>query len=173
MGSLFVFININLKEDVYTIYTEKCEFYAKTELFLKNIYWLLYNVWIAWIYNSVSLKEYKINIHNWRKKMSTHVTSTNLKRYPSSVNMKSTYLRDAVKVTHHAIHEKTWSWERFLGWVDLRFNMTKRRICSHSKCAEKKLKMNSDILLVVGIAVVLTFRSTCSNRNVTHSFHTF
>ena len=47
--------------------------------------------------------------------MSTHVTFDYSKALSFIGEHEITYLRDAVKVTHHAIHEN-WSWERF-PWV--------------------------------------------------------
>ncbi|WP_028401377.1 glucose-6-phosphate isomerase [Ectobacillus panaciterrae] len=61
-----------------------------------------------------------------------------------------TYLRDAVKVSHHAIHEQTGAGNDFLGWVELPVNYDKEEFSRIQKSAEK-IKSDSDILLVIGI----------------------
>ncbi|MCA1032726.1 glucose-6-phosphate isomerase [Bacillus timonensis] len=61
-----------------------------------------------------------------------------------------TYLRDAVKVAHHSIHEKTGAGSDFLGWVDLPVDYDKEEFSRVQKCAEK-IKDDSEILLVIGI----------------------
>lgn len=61
-----------------------------------------------------------------------------------------TYLRDAVKVAHHSIHEKTGAGSDFLGWVDLPSEYDKEEFARVQKSAEK-IKSDSDILLVIGI----------------------
>ncbi|WP_010676377.1 glucose-6-phosphate isomerase [Bacillus timonensis] len=61
-----------------------------------------------------------------------------------------TYLRDAVKVAHHSIHEKTGAGSDFLGWVDLPSEYDKEEFSRIQKSAEK-IKSDSDILLVIGI----------------------
>src|SRR5690606_19464305 len=61
-----------------------------------------------------------------------------------------TYLRDAVKVAHHSIHEKTGAGSDFLGWIDLPVDYDKEEFSRIQKSAEK-IKQDSDILLVIGI----------------------
>lgn len=61
-----------------------------------------------------------------------------------------TYLRDAVKVAHHSLHEKTGTGNDFLGWIDLPTNYDKEEFSRIVKSAEK-IKQDSDILLVIGI----------------------
>lgn len=61
-----------------------------------------------------------------------------------------TYLREAVKVSHHAIHDKTGVGNDFLGWVELPLNYDKEEFSRIQKSAEK-IKSDSDILLVIGI----------------------
>lgn len=61
-----------------------------------------------------------------------------------------TYLRDAVKVAHHSIHEKTGAGNDFLGWVDLPTNYDKEEFARIQKSAEK-IKSDSDVLIVIGI----------------------
>ncbi len=61
-----------------------------------------------------------------------------------------TYLRDAVKVAHHSIHEQTGAGSDFLGWVDLPSDYDKEEFSRIQKSAEK-IKSDSDILLVIGI----------------------
>lgn len=61
-----------------------------------------------------------------------------------------TYLRDAVKVAHHSLHEKTGTGNDFLGWIDFPTNYDKEEFSRIVKSAEK-IKQDSDILLVIGI----------------------
>ncbi|WML45862.1 glucose-6-phosphate isomerase [Neobacillus sp. PS3-40] len=61
-----------------------------------------------------------------------------------------TYLRDAVKVAHHSLHEKTGAGSDFLGWIDLPTNYDKEEFSRIQKSAEK-IKSDSDVLLVIGI----------------------
>ncbi|CAG9620979.1 glucose-6-phosphate isomerase [Sutcliffiella rhizosphaerae] len=61
-----------------------------------------------------------------------------------------TYLRDAVKVAHHSLHEKTGAGNDYLGWVDLPTDYDKEEFSRIVESATK-IKNNSDILLVVGI----------------------
>jgi glucose-6-phosphate isomerase len=61
-----------------------------------------------------------------------------------------TYLRDAVKVAHHSLHEQTGAGSDFLGWIDLPTNYDKEEFSRIQKSAEK-IKADSDILLVIGI----------------------
>jgi glucose-6-phosphate isomerase len=61
-----------------------------------------------------------------------------------------TYLRDAVKVAHHSIHEKTGAGNDFLGWVDLPTEYDKEEFARIQKSAEK-IKSDSDVLIVIGI----------------------
>jgi glucose-6-phosphate isomerase len=61
-----------------------------------------------------------------------------------------TYLRDAVKVAHHSLHEKTGAGNDFLGWIDLPVNYDKEEFARILKAAEK-IKNNSDVLVVIGI----------------------
>ncbi|WP_312468989.1 glucose-6-phosphate isomerase [Neobacillus sp.] len=61
-----------------------------------------------------------------------------------------TYLRDAVKVAHHSLHEKTGAGNDFLGWIELPTNYDKEEFSRIQKSAEK-IKADSDVLLVIGI----------------------
>ncbi|TYR78736.1 glucose-6-phosphate isomerase [Priestia megaterium] len=61
-----------------------------------------------------------------------------------------TYLRDAVKVAHHSIHEKTGAGNDFLGWVNLPTDYDKEEFARIQKSAEK-IKSDSDVLIVIGI----------------------
>ncbi|UII55345.1 glucose-6-phosphate isomerase [Cytobacillus spongiae] len=61
-----------------------------------------------------------------------------------------TYLRDAVKVSHHSLHEQTGAGSDFLGWVDLPTQYDKEEFSRIQKSAEK-IKSDSDVLLVIGI----------------------
>ncbi|MBP2242458.1 glucose-6-phosphate isomerase [Cytobacillus eiseniae] len=61
-----------------------------------------------------------------------------------------TYLQDAVKVAHHSLHEQTGAGNQFLGWMDLPISYDKEEFARIQKSA-KKIKQDSDILLVIGI----------------------
>ncbi|MEH7481037.1 glucose-6-phosphate isomerase [Neobacillus drentensis] len=61
-----------------------------------------------------------------------------------------TYLRDAVKVAHHSLHEQTGAGSDFLGWIELPTNYDKEEFSRIQKSAEK-IKADSDVLLVIGI----------------------
>ncbi|RBW71349.1 glucose-6-phosphate isomerase [Bacillus taeanensis] len=61
-----------------------------------------------------------------------------------------TYLQDAVKAAHEALHNKTGAGNDFLGWIDLPENYDKEEFARIQKAAEK-IKSDSDVLLVVGI----------------------
>lgn len=61
-----------------------------------------------------------------------------------------TYLRDAVKVAHHSLHEQTGAGSDFLGWIDLPTTYDKEEFSRIQKSAQK-IKADSDILLVIGI----------------------
>ncbi|OBZ60134.1 hypothetical protein BAQ45_11775 [Bacillus pacificus] len=58
-----------MKQDVYTSILKNANFYAKNELFLKNIYWLRLQLANRLIYNfSFAKVNTEIHIHNWREK---------------------------------------------------------------------------------------------------------
>jgi glucose-6-phosphate isomerase len=80
----------------------------------------------------------------------THVTFDYSKALSFIGEHELTYLRDAVKVSHHAIHEKTGVGNDFLGWIDLPVVYDKEEFARIQKSAEK-IKSDSDILLVIGI----------------------
>ncbi|TCJ00976.1 glucose-6-phosphate isomerase [Cytobacillus praedii] len=61
-----------------------------------------------------------------------------------------TYLQDAVKVSHHSLHEQTGAGNDYLGWIDLPVQYDKEEFTRIQKSAEK-IKSDSDILLVIGI----------------------
>ncbi|MED4227678.1 glucose-6-phosphate isomerase [Neobacillus cucumis] len=61
-----------------------------------------------------------------------------------------TYLRDAVKVAHHSLHEGTGAGNDYLGWIELPTNYDKEEFSRIQKSAEK-IKSDSDVLLVIGI----------------------
>lgn len=48
-----------------------------------------------------------------------------------------TYLRDAVKVAHHALHEKTGQGNDFLGWIDLPVAYDKEEFARIQQAAKK------------------------------------
>ncbi|MGN1400208.1 MAG: glucose-6-phosphate isomerase [Bacillus sp. (in: firmicutes)] len=60
------------------------------------------------------------------------------------------YLRDAIKVAHHSLHEGTGAGNDFLGWIDLPTSYDKEEFTRIQKAAEK-IQQDTDILLVVGI----------------------
>lgn len=61
-----------------------------------------------------------------------------------------TYLKDAVKAAHNALHKGTGAGNDFLGWVDLPTSYDKDEFHRIQKAAQK-IQGDSDILLVVGI----------------------
>ncbi|BBW97370.1 glucose-6-phosphate isomerase [Geobacillus icigianus] len=61
-----------------------------------------------------------------------------------------TYLRDAVKVAHHSLHEKTGVGSDFLGWLDWPVDYDKDEF-ARIKQAAKTIQSDSDVLLVIGI----------------------
>ncbi|ANB59506.1 glucose-6-phosphate isomerase [Anoxybacteroides amylolyticum] len=61
-----------------------------------------------------------------------------------------TYLRDAVKVAHHSLHEKTGAGNDFLGWMDLPIAYDREEFSRIQQAAEK-IQQDSDVLLVIGI----------------------
>ena len=96
--------------------------------------------------------------------MNTHVTFDYSKALSFIGENELTYLKcDAVKVTHHAIHEKTGAGNDFLGWVDLPLKYDKEEFARIQKCAEK-IKNDSDILFGYRYWWLLS-RSSCSYRN--------
>ncbi|MBO9130635.1 glucose-6-phosphate isomerase [Bacillus sp. 165] len=82
--------------------------------------------------------------------MSTHVKFDYSKALSFIGEHELTYLRDAVKLCHHVIHEQTGAGSDFLGWVELPNDYDKEEFARIQKCAEK-IKNDSDILLVIGI----------------------
>nr|WP_295973430.1 glucose-6-phosphate isomerase [uncultured Bacillus sp.] len=60
------------------------------------------------------------------------------------------YLQDSVKIAHHSLHDKTGAGNDYLGWVNLPVDYDKEEFLRIQKTAEK-IKMDSDILLVIGI----------------------
>lgn len=60
------------------------------------------------------------------------------------------YLKDAVKVAHHSLHEKTGQGSDYLGWIDLPVNYDKEEFARIQKSAEK-IRNDSDVLIVIGI----------------------
>lgn len=60
------------------------------------------------------------------------------------------YLKDAVKVAHHSLHEKTGQGSDYLGWIDLPADYDKEEFARIQKSAEK-IRNDSDVLIVIGI----------------------
>lgn len=60
------------------------------------------------------------------------------------------YLKDAVKVAHHSLHEKTGQGSDYLGWIDLPVDYDKEEFARIQKSAEK-IRNDSDVLIVIGI----------------------
>ncbi|WP_019243748.1 MULTISPECIES: glucose-6-phosphate isomerase [Bacillus] len=61
-----------------------------------------------------------------------------------------TYLKNAVKAAHHALHEGTGAGNDFLGWINLPTAYDKEEFSRIQKAA-KKIQNDTDILLVIGI----------------------
>ena len=61
-----------------------------------------------------------------------------------------TYMADAVKAAHEALHNGTGAGSDFLGWLTLPHDYDKEEFSRIQKSAEK-IKSDSDVLLVVGI----------------------
>ncbi len=80
----------------------------------------------------------------------THVSFDYSKALSFINEHEITYLRDAVKVAHHSLHEKTGAGNDFLGWIDLPTEYDKEEFDRIVNSAEK-IKSDSDILLVIGI----------------------
>lgn len=59
-------------------------------------------------------------------------------------------MQDAVKVFHHALHEKTGQGSDFTGWIDLPVDYDKEEFARIQKAAAK-IQQDSDVLLVIGI----------------------
>ena len=80
----------------------------------------------------------------------THVTFSYDKALDFFNQHEVDYLEKYIQVAHQSLHEKTGQGNDFLGWVDLPKKYDKeefRRI----KSAAKKIKNDSDVLLVIGI----------------------
>ncbi|RFU70178.1 glucose-6-phosphate isomerase [Peribacillus saganii] len=80
----------------------------------------------------------------------THVSFDYSKALTFFGEHEITYLRDAVKVAHHSLHEKTGAGSDYLGWIDLPVDYDKEEFSRIQKAAEK-IKSDSDVLLVIGI----------------------
>ncbi|KOS24022.1 hypothetical protein ADK18_24790 [Bacillus anthracis] len=66
---LFLYIKNVGNSEVYTSIPKNANFYAKKEIFLKNIYWLRLQLPNRLIYNfSFAKVNTEIHIHNWREK---------------------------------------------------------------------------------------------------------
>ncbi|MDC3412391.1 glucose-6-phosphate isomerase [Aquibacillus sp. 3ASR75-11] len=61
-----------------------------------------------------------------------------------------TYLKEPVKLAHHALHNKTGAGNEFLGWVDLPTAYDPDEF-KRIKQAAEKIQADSEILLVIGI----------------------
>ena len=80
----------------------------------------------------------------------THIRFDYSKALTFFAEHEITYLRDAVKVAHHSLHEQTGAGSDFLGWIDLPTNYDKEEFSRIKKAADK-IKSDSDVLLVIGI----------------------
>ncbi|MCL6571437.1 MAG: glucose-6-phosphate isomerase [Bacillus sp. (in: Bacteria)] len=80
----------------------------------------------------------------------THVRFDYSKALPFFGEHELTYLRDAVKVAHHSLHEQTGAGNEFLGWIDLPTSYDKEEFSRIQKSAQK-IKADSEVLLVIGI----------------------
>lgn len=80
----------------------------------------------------------------------SHIRFDYSKALPFFSEHELTYIRDAVKLAHHSLHEKTGAGNDFLGWLDLPLDYDKEEFNRIQKAAEK-IKRDSDVLLVIGI----------------------
>ncbi|MFC0523916.1 glucose-6-phosphate isomerase [Pontibacillus salicampi] len=80
----------------------------------------------------------------------THITFDYKKALSFFGEHEISYMKDNVKLAHHALHEKTGAGNDFLGWVDLPSNYDKEEFNRIQQSAEK-IKSDSDVLLVIGI----------------------
>lgn len=60
------------------------------------------------------------------------------------------YLKDAVKISHDMLHNKTGAGNDFLGWLDLPLNYDKEEF-ARIKAAAQKIRSDSEVLIVIGI----------------------
>ncbi len=74
--------------------------------------------------------------------------------YKSAMNFFSeeeiANIKEQVKTAHNTLHNKTGAGNDFLGWVDLPENYDKEEF-ARIKAAAKKIRENSDVLIVIGI----------------------
>jgi glucose-6-phosphate isomerase len=82
--------------------------------------------------------------------MTSHIKFDYTNAQPFLQEHEVGYMRDAVKLYHHIIREKTGAGNDFLGWVELPNTYDKEEFARIQKSAEK-IKSDSDILLVIGI----------------------
>ncbi|WP_046176622.1 glucose-6-phosphate isomerase [Domibacillus indicus] len=80
----------------------------------------------------------------------THIKFDYSNALPFFGEHEISYLRDAVKVAHHSLHEKTGQGNDYLGWIDLPVDYDKEEFARIQKAAEK-IRNDSDILVVIGI----------------------
>ncbi|MFG6117039.1 glucose-6-phosphate isomerase [Halobacillus sp. MO56] len=80
----------------------------------------------------------------------THIRFDYEKALPFFGEHELDYMEDAVKLAHHALHEKTGAGNDFLGWLDLPENYDKEEFSRIKKSAEK-IQSDSDVLVVIGI----------------------
>ncbi|WP_085505705.1 glucose-6-phosphate isomerase [Thalassobacillus devorans] len=80
----------------------------------------------------------------------THIRFDYEKALPFFETHELDYMEDAVKLAHHALHEKTGAGNDFLGWLDLPETYDKEEFSRIKKSAEK-IQSDSDVLVVIGI----------------------
>lgn len=92
----------------------------------------------------------KQDVHSNRRFNMTHIHFDYSKALDFFGEHELHYLQDAVKIAHHSLHDKTGAGNDYLGWLNLPVDYDKEEFSRIQKAAEK-IKMDSDILLVIGI----------------------
>ncbi|MFD1040195.1 glucose-6-phosphate isomerase [Virgibacillus byunsanensis] len=80
----------------------------------------------------------------------SHITFTYDSALPFVNQSELNHVEGFIQSAHHALHNKTGAGNDFLGWVDLPQKYNKEEF-SRIKSAAKKIKQDTDILLVIGI----------------------
>ncbi|TMN21245.1 glucose-6-phosphate isomerase [Lentibacillus cibarius] len=80
----------------------------------------------------------------------THISFSCTNAYQFFKQEEMDYLNDYIETAHYKLHENTGQGSDFLGWLDLPENMDKEEF-TRIKTASKKIKNDSDVLLVIGI----------------------
>lgn len=80
----------------------------------------------------------------------THIQFDFSKAFPIVKEHEIYYLRDAVKVAHHSLHEKTGVGNEFTGWIEWPTQYDRKEFQRIQQTAQK-ISADSDVLLVIGI----------------------